>query len=60
MTCFPPGKVVAPATKGGIAFPRPSERLYGFPAAAGGISNSPLNQPALRAEPIVRCEAHER
>ena len=54
------GKVVAPATKGGIAFPRPSERLYGFPAAAGGISNSPLNQPALWAEPIVRCAAHER
>ena len=24
------GKVVAPATKGGIAFPRPSGRLYGF------------------------------
>ena len=54
------GKVVAPATKGGIAFPRPSGRLYGFPAAAGGISNSPLNQPALWAEPIVRCAAHER
>ena len=24
------------------------------------IYNSPLNQPALRAEPIVRCEAHEQ
>ena len=24
------------------------------------IYNSPLTQPALRAEPIVRCEAHER
>ncbi len=24
------------------------------------IYNSPLNQPALLAEPIVRCEAHER
>ena len=60
VTCFPPGKVVAPATKGGNAFPRPSGRLYGFPAAAGGISNSPLNQPALWAEPIVRCAAHER
>ena len=53
------GKVVAPATKGGLHFPRPSGRLYGFPAAAGGISNSPLNQPALWAEPMVRCVAHE-
>ena len=24
------------------------------------IYNSPLNQPAPLAEPIVRCEAHER
>ena len=30
VTCFPPGKVVAPATKGGDAFPTPAGRLYGF------------------------------
>ena len=30
VTCFPPGKVVAPATKGGLHFPRPPGRLYGF------------------------------
>ena len=30
VTCFPPGKVVAPATKGGLHFPRPPGWLYGF------------------------------
>ena len=38
VTCFPPGKVVAPATKGGspspagrlACFPTPAGRLYGF------------------------------
>ena len=34
-------KVVAPATKGG--------------AAEGSIKHSPLNQPALWAEPIGQC-----
>ena len=37
VTCFPWRKVVAPATKGG--------------AAEGSIKHSPLNQPALWAEP---------
>ena len=48
VTCFPPGKVVALATKGGIAFPSPAGRLACFPrpqggcmvfAAKGGIKN---------------------
>ena len=30
VTRFPPGKVVAPATKEGLHFPRPPGRLYGF------------------------------
>ena len=36
----------------------PSRRRRGFtvfPAAAGGFKNSPLNQPALWAEPIGQC-----
>ena len=35
-------------------------RAMSLYAAAGGIRNFPLNQPALWAESIVRREAHER
>ena len=38
VTCFPPGKVVAPATKRGEAFPRPQGGCMFF-AAKGGIKN---------------------
>ena len=38
VTCFPPGKVVAPATKGGMHFRRPQGGCMVF-AAKGGIKN---------------------
>ena len=46
------------STKRG-AFPRAKPGCTVFPAAKGGFKNSPLNQPALWAEPMVRREAHE-
>ena len=42
------------STKRG-AFPRAKPGCMVFPAAKGGFKNSPLNQPALWAEPIGQC-----
>ena len=63
VTCFPPGKVVAPATKGGNAFPRPSGRLYGFRRQRRHLYWRPKGRPPRqrsdtiylpRAEPSTR------
>ena len=49
---FPP--LVPYGTKGGMHFQRPQGGCTVFAAPGSGISNSPLNQPALWAEPHER------
>ena len=51
---FPLRRKWCVSTKRG-AFPRAKPGCTVFPAAKGGFKNSPLNQPALWAEPIGQC-----